>query len=138
MTEAQQQAYYTYAAAAKLTAVERDAAALRIDGAPWNKICRALSLSRHEAFRAVKNAQEKLARVAPDFWKPGRDFPRQLVECARNRRIADDTGLSGVTPAHHVLARLPTPPVITADHPALRQTPIECLEHWGRSLAAVS
>jgi DNA-binding CsgD family transcriptional regulator len=137
LTEAQEAEFDTWASEAKLTLDERHVAEMWIDGAPYNKIARALSLQRTVVFKLVRSAGQKLSRVAPDYWQPGREFPKQVVECVRNRRIEDETGLSGVAPDHSVRDRLPAARVITGYHPALRQSQEDCLRHWGRALAGV-
>jgi len=127
-----------YAAQAGLSDIQRMCAEMWLEGAPYGKICRALNLSRHQVRCALYQAADKLSRVAPDFWEPGRQFPRDLMLCVGNRPVLDDYELPGVTPDTSTLLRAPQARVMTADDPILQQRPDDCLRHWARELAAVS
>lgn len=126
--------FYAAAAQAGLSQLEQDVALMWIDGAPINKICRALSLQRTMVFLILDDATKLLAQNCPEFWDEGHAFPRELVRAIKNQ--PDQRGeLSGVAPAYDVATHLPRVQAFSGDRKELRQSRRDCLRHWGRGLA---
>lgn len=125
-----------YARQAGLTPTQELVAEMWLDGASKSKIASALSLTRLDVSRALREATEALALVVPEFWEEGNEFPRSLVRAVANRADHRDGNLSGVSPAYDVATHLPKAAVFPADRREIRQTHEWCLRWWARSVSA--
>lgn len=81
----------------------------------------ALGVSEYAAECLLARVGRKLARVVPDYHAPANAFPRQLVECLRNSRIADDPEFPTSEAPTRVYDRLPAASTITGSDRRLRQ-----------------
>jgi len=130
--------FHHYAAEARLTPEQLRAAELWIAGNSYDRIGALLGRNRREVYWLLRGATEALAKVAPDFWKPGRDFPRHLVRAVANKADHRDGNLTGVAPAYDVRDKLPKAEVFTADREEIRQSKEWCLRHWARELVGAT
>jgi hypothetical protein len=81
-----------------------------------------LGVTAYAAECLLARVGRKLARVVPDYHQPANAFPRQLVECLRNSRIADDPEFPPTSEAPtRVYDRLPAASTITGSDRRLRQ-----------------
>lgn len=93
---------------AGLSQHQASAARLAALGFHYSEIGARLDLADYRATRQIlRNAAIKLERSETDYLRQVRQMRRDLLQCMKRGRLADDRTLWGVTPAHSIATHLP-------------------------------